>query len=126
MPRSEGIIVQPKLIRDIKNITIGKNCNIGFGTVIGKDGFGFDEIDGKLIRNEHKFGVVIGDDVEIGANCNIDRGRWRDTVINNGTKIDSLVHIGHNVKVGENCIIGPHVTLGGSCEIGFKISVKGY
>jgi len=73
---------------------------------------------GKLKRNEHNFDVVIKEDVEIGRSTNIDRGSWRNTVIGNGTKIDSLVHVGHNVIIGKHCLLVSGSTIGGSSEIG--------
>lgn len=103
----------------ISNAKIGKNIIIGAGTVIGGEGFGYmpDE-SGKLIQFPHIGKVIIEDDVEIGANVCIDRGALGDTIIGQGTKIDNLVHIAHNVKIGKNCQIICHVGIGGSVEIG--------
>jgi UDP-3-O-[3-hydroxymyristoyl] glucosamine N-acyltransferase len=116
---SEGILILPKRIPNNSGIKIGRNTRIGLGTVIGSDGFGFETLpDGSLVRKPHNFGVVIGDDVEIGSNCNIDKGRWRDTVIGNGTKIDAFVHIAHNVVIGNHCIIGAGARILGSVTIG--------
>lgn len=116
---SEGILVLPKRIPNNTGIKIGRRTRIGLGTVIGADGFGFETLpDGTLSRKPHSFGVEVGDDVEIGSNCNIDKGRWRNTVIGNGTKIDALVHIAHNVVIGKNCIIGAGARILGSVTIG--------
>lgn len=116
---NSGIIIQPKFNPSAsKRIKIGKNVNIGLGTVIGKTGFGYEQIENKHVLKPHDFGVVIEDDVDIGANCNIDTGRWRDTVIGEGTKIDSLVQIAHNVVIGKNCIIGTGAKILGSVTIG--------
>ncbi len=103
----------------ISNAKIGKNVIIGAGTVIGGEGFGYmpDE-NGELIQFPHIGGVIIEDDVEIGANVCIDRGALGDTIIGRGTKIDNLVHIAHNVKIGKNCQIICQVGIGGSVEIG--------
>lgn len=103
----------------ISNAKIGKNVRIGAGTVIGGEGFGYmpDE-DGELIQFPHIGGVIIEDDVEIGANVCIDRGALGDTIIGRGTKIDNLVHVAHNVKIGKNCQIICLVGVGGSVEIG--------
>ncbi len=103
----------------ISNAKIGKNVIIGAGTVIGGEGFGYmpDE-DGVLVQFPHIGGVIIEDDVEIGANVCIDRGALGDTIIGEGTKIDNLVHIAHNVKIGKNCQIICLVGIGGSAEIG--------
>lgn len=103
----------------ISNAKIGKNVIIGAGTVIGSEGFGYmpDE-KGKLVQFPHIGGVIIEDDVEIGANVCIDRGALGDTIIGRGTKIDNLVHVAHNVKIGKNCQIICLVGIGGSVEIG--------
>ena len=83
------------------------------------DGFGFTRNKkGYLARNKHNFKVVIGKNVEIGRNTNIDKGSYRDTIIGDGTKIDSLVHIGHNSIIGKHCLIVSGVVIGGSSEIG--------
>ena len=84
-------------------------------------GFGFfRDADGRLKpkTNREKFDVIIGNNVEIGLFSVIDKGSWRDTVINDNTKIDNLVHIGHNVIIGHDCLIVAGVVVGGSCEIG--------
>lgn len=107
-----------------RDLEIGKNVSIKPYTVIGYSGFGFetDPITKKykipLKRKEHKFKVIIQDNVEIGAGCVIDRGSWRDSVIGEGTKIDNMVHTGHNTVIGKNCLIAVGVTLGGSTTIG--------
>lgn len=101
-----------------ENVKIGKNVVIHSGAVVGADGFGY--IEEKSIH--HKIpqvgGVVIEDDVEIGANVTIDRATLGNTVIGGGTKVDNLVQIAHNVKIGRNCIIIAQVAIGGSVEIG--------
>jgi len=100
----------------------GKNVKIDPLVAIGHPGFGFERNEtGYLIpltRREHPCGVMIGDDVEIGSNTVIHRGRWRDTVIGEGTKIDSLVHVAHNVVIGKHCLIVAGTVIGGSCTIG--------
>ena len=107
----------PNEYKDI--VEIGKNTFIKEGTVIGGDGFHFRRNDKQeLVFTEHKHKLIIGNNVWIGAGCNIDRGRFRDTVINDGTKLDSMVHISHNVIIGKNCIIGQGSTILGGCEIG--------
>ena len=100
-------------------VRIGKNVNIHSGTVIGKEGWGYErDKTGKFIRFPHIGGVEIGNDVDIGSNVVIDRGALENTTIKNGCKINNGSHIGHNVIVGENTIILPHVYLGGSVKIG--------
>ena len=104
--------------------TVGKGVLIKPFTVIGFTGFGFEtnKRTGKYKipyqRKKHKFKVIIGDNVEIGAGCVIDRGSWRDSVIGEGTKIDNMVHTGHNTVIGKNCLIAVGTTLGGSTTIG--------
>lgn len=112
----------------------GKNVIIGKNVSIGDPGFGFERNAAgyllPLTRREHEFGVIIEDDVEIGSNSVIHRGRWRDTVIGEGTKIDSLVHVAHNVHIGKHClvvagtVIGGSVTIGDGCFIGENVSIK--
>lgn len=101
------------------NVKIGKNCIIHSGVVIGSDGFGFEkDEDGNLIKIPHIGGVIIGDNVEIGANTCIDRGTLSNTVIGNNVKIDNLCHIAHNVQIGENSTIIALSMIAGSVKIG--------
>lgn len=97
----------------------GWGCQIGYNCIIGGPGFGYvkDE-EGKLFRMPHLGNVEIGNSVSIHNNVNIDRGVTGATVVGDGTKIDSLVHIGHNARVGKNVLIAAGAILGGSCEIG--------
>jgi len=100
-------------------VRIGRNCIVHSGTVIGCDGFGysFDE-NGAPVKVEHFGGVSIGDSVEIGANTCIDRGTIDDTVICANAKIDNLVHIAHNVQIGESACIVAGAAVCGSARIG--------
>jgi UDP-3-O-[3-hydroxymyristoyl] glucosamine N-acyltransferase len=104
---------------------IGCRCIIHAGVVIGSDGYGFALSEGK----HHKIpqiGIVrIGDDVEIGAGTTIDRAALGETVIGEGTKIDNLVQIGHNVKIGKHCLLVSQVGIAGSTELGDYVSVAG-
>lgn len=94
---------------------IGRNVTIDAGTVLGAGGFGFERNEQKVLEKfPHIGGVIIGDDVEIGSNVTIDRGTLGDTVIGDGTKINNLCHIAHNVSVGRHCAINAHVYIGGS------------
>lgn len=100
-------------------VTIGRNCRIGPGASIGWDGFGWSpDPDGGWQRKPQTHSVVIGDNVDIGANACIDRGSYRDTVIGSGTKIDNLCHIAHNVQIGEDCLIIAQSMIAGSVVIG--------
>jgi len=95
-----------------KNVRIGPNCSIGF------EGFGFEGDEcGDYHRFPHIGKVIIGDNVEIGANTCIDRGALEDTIIGPGTKIDNLVHVAHNVRIGKNCMIIALTCLGGGVII---------
>ncbi len=103
------------------NVTIYRDCEIGddciihASTVIGSDGFGFANTkDGKYIKIYQNGNVVIGNDVEIGANCAIDRAAFKSTIIENSVRIDNLVHIGHNCKLGKGTILTGQVGLSGS------------
>jgi len=109
-------------------VTKGKNVEIHEGAVIGENGFRYvrDPITKELKELPHVFDVVLEDNVRVGANTTIDRGRWRDTVIGKGTKIDNQAHIGHNVIVGKNCLIHSFVELCGSCEIGDNCEIFGF
>jgi UDP-3-O-[3-hydroxymyristoyl] glucosamine N-acyltransferase len=100
--------------------TLGKRVIVHAGAILGSDGFGFvrDEADGRYYKFPQVGELVIGDDVEIGANCTIDRGALDKTVIGPGTKLDNLVHIGHNDIVGANVVIAAQVGVSGSSEIG--------
>ena len=96
-------------------VKIGSNCIIGTNVVLGSDGFGYND---DLTHKEHKFGVILEDNVIIHPLVNIARGSWRDTVIGEGTRIDSFAHIAHNVIIGKNCLIGAGAMILGSVQIG--------
>ncbi len=104
---------------------IGARVRIHAGSVIGSDGFGYVQDDG-IHRKVPQIGnVIIGDDVEIGANVAIDRGALGSTVIGRGTKIDNLVQIGHNVEIGEHCIVVGLVGIAGSTKVGNCVVLAG-
>ena len=100
------------------NTNIGSNVIIHSGTTIGSDGFGFVTVDGIHEKIPQTGNVVIKNDVEIGSNCSVDRGTIGSTVISEMTKIDNLVHIAHNVKIGKGCLITAGFAVAGSTEIG--------
>ncbi len=105
---------------------IADNCTIHAGSVIGSDGFGYAHTkDGRHIKIYHNGNVIIEDDVEIGANCTIDRAVFGSTVIKRGSKIDNLVQIGHNCIIGENSILVSQVGLSGSTELGRNVVMGG-
>ena len=107
--------------------TLGRRVVVHAGTVLGSDGFGFvrDEKYGRYQKFPQIGQLVIGDYVEIGANCTIDRGALDKTVIGSGTKLDNLVHIGHNTTVGENVVIAAQTGISGSCQIAESAVIGG-
>ena len=112
-------------------VTVGERCRIGArgivhsGVVIGADGFGFAAHEGRWEKIEQLGAVQIGDDVEIGANTCIDRGALGDTVLGNGVKLDNLIQIGHNVRIGEHSALARCVGVAGSAVIGRHCTVGG-
>ncbi|MBI5773948.1 MAG: UDP-3-O-(3-hydroxymyristoyl)glucosamine N-acyltransferase [Verrucomicrobia bacterium] len=104
---------------------IGRRVRIHAGSVIGSDGFGYVFDAGAHRKVPQIGGVLIGDDVEIGANVTIDRGALGPTVIGKGTKIDNLVQIAHNVVIGEHCILCAQVGISGSTKIGNYTTLAG-
>ncbi|HKQ31354.1 MAG TPA: UDP-3-O-(3-hydroxymyristoyl)glucosamine N-acyltransferase [Burkholderiales bacterium] len=104
---------------------IGNDCLLQPGVVIGADGFGFARDGNRWVKQPQLGRVVIGDNVEIGANTTIDRGTLGDTEIGNGVKLDNLVHIAHNVRIGEDTAIAACVGVAGSTVIGKRCTVAG-
>ncbi len=117
--------------RLIANVTIcsevilGQRVLIHPGAVIGSDGFGLANDNGAWIKVPQLGSVVIGDDVEIGANTTIDRGALEDTVLENGVKLDNQIQIAHNVRIGENTALAGCVGIAGSTSIGRNCTLGG-
>lgn len=109
----------------LRGTVIGANSIIHSGSVVGADGFGYLPVNGKHRKVPQIGHVIVGDDVEIGANVTIDRARTGATRIGSGTKIDNLVHIGHNCQIGENCIIVAQVGLAGGVDVGANVVIAG-
>ena len=119
-------------------VTVGEGCRIGErclihpGVVIGADGFGFAPQRGQWVKIEQLGAVRIGDDVEIGANTCIDRGALEDTVIEEGVKLDNLIQIAHNVRIGRHTAmagcsgVAGSTTIGAYCTIGGAASILGH
>ena len=104
---------------------IGARVRIHAGTVVGSDGFGY-VLDGGAHRKVPQIGnVIIGDDVELGANVTIDRGALGSTIIGRGSKIDNLVQIAHNVEIGEGCILVSQAGIAGSAKLGSYVVLAG-
>lgn len=117
-------ILKPRVTLLYK-IIIGERCLIYPGVVIGADGFGFANDDSAWVKIPQVGSVIIGDDVEIGANTAIDRGAIGDTVIEDGVKLDNLIQIGHNVRIGAHTIIAACSCVAGSTTIGRKCLIGG-
>ncbi len=96
---------------------IGDNCIIHAGACIGADGFGFAPDGESWVKIPQLGRAILGNNVEFGANSCIDRGTFDDTVIGDGCKIDNLIHIGHNCKIGKNCVMAACTGIAGSVEI---------
>lgn len=112
-----GTIIYPG-VKIYAGVTIGNNCIIHAGAVVGSDGFGFAFEGGVYNKIPQMGSVIIGDDVEIGANTTIDRAVMGATQIGNGTKLDNLIQIAHNVEVGEHTAMAAQVGISGSSKIG--------
>jgi UDP-3-O-[3-hydroxymyristoyl] glucosamine N-acyltransferase len=108
-----------------EDCTIGQRCLLHPGVVIGADGFGFAPNAGTWVKIEQLGAVRIGDDVEIGANTCVDRGALQDTVIEDGVKLDNLIQIGHNVKIGKHTAMAGCVGVAGSAIIGAHCTIGG-
>lgn len=121
----DNTIIHPNVVvyRDCK---VGSDCLIHAGTVIGSDGFGFANTkDGKYIKIYQNGNVEIGNDVEIGSNCTIDRAVFKSTKIGNGVRLDNLVHIAHNCIIGNGSILVSQVGLSGSTTLGQYVIMGG-
>ncbi len=110
----------------LHDVMVGKRCLLQSGCVLGGDGFGF-VCDNKGVQQKipQVAGLIIGDDVEIGANSTIDRGTLSPTRIGSGVKCDNLVHIGHNVEIGENTLVVAQVGVSGSTKVGSSVIMAG-
>lgn len=104
---------------------LGNRVTIHAGSVIGEDGLGYAEVEGKWRKIPQIGTVEIGDDVEIGSNCSIDRATLGRTVIASGTKLSNLVAIGHGTKVGEDCMLVAQVGIAGSVIVGHHVTMAG-
>jgi UDP-3-O-[3-hydroxymyristoyl] glucosamine N-acyltransferase len=103
----------------VRNCKIGRNCTIQTGVVMGFDGLAYERLpNGALEKFPHLKGVIIGDNVDISSSCQIARGSLSDTVIGDGTKLDALVYVAHNVKLGRNCLLAGGAMIGGTTKIG--------
>jgi UDP-3-O-[3-hydroxymyristoyl] glucosamine N-acyltransferase len=120
----EGSVLYPNVVV-MDRCVVGKRVILHPGTVIGSDGFGFARDGEKYVKIPQVGIVVIEDDVEIGANCAVDRAAMGKTWIKRGVKTDNLIQIGHNVTVGEDTVIVAQVGIAGSTEIGNRVALGG-
>lgn len=120
----DGSLLYPNVVV-YRDCVIGKRAVIQAGAVIGGDGFGFAKEGERWIKIPQIGRVVIGDDVEIGANSSIDRGALDDTVIGDGVKIDNQIQIAHNVTIGDHSALAGCVGIAGSTKIGRRCTVGG-
>lgn len=138
----EGVFVGPNCVvesgcrigrdtRLVSNVTVREDCVLGQrcivqpSAVIGADGFGFANDNGRWVKVPQLGRVVIGDDVEIGACTTVDRGAVHDTVIDDGVKLDNQIQIAHNVKVGKHTAMAAGVGVSGSTQIGAYCTLAG-
>ncbi|MEW5767903.1 MAG: UDP-3-O-(3-hydroxymyristoyl)glucosamine N-acyltransferase [bacterium] len=119
-----GSIIYPRVTLG-QRVRLGQRVIIHSGAVIGSDGFGYLEVDGRHQKIPQNGTVVIHDDVEIGANVTIDRATTGATSIGRGTKIDNLVQIAHNVTIGEDCLVVAQTGISGSVKIGDHVTLAG-
>ncbi len=122
---ADAVVLFPN-VTVYSGVTIGARSRIHSGTVIGADGFGYAAASDKTwVKIEQLGSVVIGDDVEIGANCTIDRGALANTVIGNGCKLDNQIQVAHNVQIGARTAIAACVGIAGSAVIGEDCMIGG-
>ena len=109
----------------VKDVEIDSDTTINYGTVLGSDGFGFAPSNKGYVKIEQLGGLKIGKNVEIGANCTIDRGALDNTEIHDGVILDNLIHIAHNVVLGKNSAIAASCAIAGSSKIGQNFQMGG-
>ena len=107
------------------DVVLNDRVEIHAGTVLGGDGFGYRQVSGRHVKIPHTGGLEVGSDVEIGANCAIDRATFEATRIGEGTKIDNLVMIGHNNQIGRHNLLCGQVGIAGSCTTGDNVVMAG-
>ena len=120
----EGCVLYPGVVL-YAHTRLGARCVIHGGTVLGSDGFGFEPTAAGWVKIPQCGWVELGDDVEIGANCTVDRGRFEATRIESGVKIDNLCHIAHNVRLGASSLLVAQVGISGSTDVGRGVIFAG-
>ena len=120
----KDVIIHPNAVL-YADVVLGDRVEIHAGTVVGGDGFKYHMVDGKHLKVPHTGCVEVGDDVEIGSNCTIDRATFETTRIGEGTKVDNLVMIGHNNQIGRHNLLCGQVGIAGSCKTGDYVIMAG-
>jgi UDP-3-O-[3-hydroxymyristoyl] glucosamine N-acyltransferase len=108
-----------------EDCVLGDRVTIHAGTIIGEDGLGYAPVNDKWVKIPQIGNVVIGNDVEIGANCTVDRATLGSTMVGNGTKFSNLIAIGHGTKIGEDCLFVAQVGIAGSVSVGRHVTMAG-
>ena len=121
----EDTVIGPRVVC-YRESRIGRRVVLKAGAVVGGDGFGYLSDPGGHRRIPHVGICIIDDDVEIGSNSTVDRGSVDDTVVGKGTKLDNLVHVGHNVRIGERCLLMAGVGVAGSTRLGNDVILAGH
>ncbi len=121
----EDTVIGPRVVC-YPGSRIGRRVVLKAGAVIGGDGFGYLSGPSGHSRIPHVGGCILEDEVEIGSNSTVDRGSVDDTVIGRGTKLDNLVHVGHNVRIGERCLLMAGVGVAGSTRVGDRVILAGH
>jgi UDP-3-O-[3-hydroxymyristoyl] glucosamine N-acyltransferase len=119
-----NVLIYPNVVLR-EDTQIGDRVIIHSGTVLGSDGYGFATVEGRHLKIPQIGCVVVGDDVEIGSNVSVDRATVGETRIGDGTKVDNLVHIAHNVHIGKHCLVVAQVGVAGSAKIGDHVTMGG-
>ena len=120
----QGCTIHPNAVL-YPDVVLNDRVEIHAGTVLGGDGFGYRQVSGRHVKIPHTGGLEVGSDVEIGANCAIDRATFEATRIGEGTKIDNLVMIGHNNQIGRHNLLCGQVGIAGSCTTGDNVVMAG-
>ncbi len=120
----DDVVLMPNVVL-YEGVTLGNRVTVHAGTVVGEDGLGYAPVGQNWAKIPQVGTVEIGDDVEIGANCSIDRATLGRTIIANGTKFSNLIAIGHGCRIGENCLFVAQVGVAGSVTVGNHVTMAG-
>lgn len=119
-----NVVLHPHVVL-YEGVTLGDRVEVHAGTVLGADGFGYRLVEGRHVKVPQTGTLEVGADVEIGANCTIDRGTFGATTIGEGSKIDNLVMVGHNNQIGRHNLLCGQVGIAGSCKTGDHVVMAG-